>query len=337
MSKWVRNPEQAIEALQEQFDILKEQANAVVAKPKELLKYTDYSKENYKWSQYNQRGGSFTLRTEYYFKNTGGYGYSSDVAITDEKLKSVLSYFDSTTDQWKKDNEETRKANQEIIKFNIEQKDKVKLIMKTIGVQDTYSTYSYKTSRSRNKTETKHQAGYIGDLTRTIKTSDNYQVILRNIQEKRDQIEKYGLSKIKECAQKKLEADKVAKENTKLAELALLRAKYTPTDAESGVDELLDLILDKNKYLHLAHYLLQNRNDWNDGYGYAEYGLEGFEPESKLDWKIEKELHNIVYENDGDIDGRVFRDCTYNYNALFLMVEDESLMNDYNLVIKYLD
>ena len=336
MSVFVTNPEQALEAMQEQIDILKGQANAIVAKPKTLLEYTDPRSSKYKWFQYERRSGTFDFNAESYFSRSRGYDNCYNCS-TDEKLKTVLDYFDSTTKQWIKDNKETFEANQKIIKFNIEQKEKVKLIMKFIGVAETYSTYAYKTSRSRNKTETKHQAGYVGDLIRAIKTADKYQSILNNIQSKREQIEKYGLARIKEYQQKKTEEDKIAKEKTKLAELALLRAKYTPDNAESSIEDLLGVILDENKYLKLAHYLLQNRNDWGYGYDSARNGYGCFVTETELDRKIDAELQELIYNNNGDIDGRVFRDCTYNYDVLFAMVEDKALMSDYNLLNKYLD
>ena len=54
-----------------------------------------------------------------------------------------------------------------------------------------------------------------------------------------------------------------------------------------SAEDILDVILEKDKYLRLAHYLLKNREDWNDGYSYAESGLNGFDVETETDKLIE--------------------------------------------------
>ena len=112
--------------------------------------------------------------------------------------------------------------------------------------------------------------------------------------------------------------------------MAMFRVKYTPDEPESDKQEILDAILEKNKYLRLAHYLRMNRGDWTDGYDYAETGLSGFVVETEVDSEIEKDITHHINNWDGD--GRIFRDCEYNYNVIFGMVEDEQLMKDYNSV-----
>ena len=110
-------------------------------------------------------------------------------------------------------------------------------------------------------------------------------------------------------------------------ELALLRAKYTPDDAESDKYTILDKILGKDKYLRLAYYLEQNRNDWNDGYNYAETGLDGFTAETDEDKRIVETLQETIRESDY-VDGRVFRDSWPTYGDLYGKVEDATLLSD---------
>jgi hypothetical protein len=96
---------------------------------------------------------------------------------------------------------------------------------------------------------------------------------------------------------------------------------------------LLEAILRKNKYLYLAHYLSLNRGDWNDGYSYADTGLNGFTVETDED----KEIYADVCSYFEDFsDGRVFRDSVWNYTRLFSMVSTD-LMDDYNKVNEYVE
>ena len=324
-STWVRNPEQAIEAVTKQFAVLQEKADSIVAKPKPLEKYTDFEDEKYKWSRYDNMWGTYNLRVEYYFRSNNSWG---DKIITDEGLQQALKQFDKTLNQWKEDNKQAFETNKEIVKFNQEQVEKVKLIMKTIGVSDQYSTWEYKTSRSKNMTETKHRAGYFGDLARTVTTHDTFESTVKKISERRNSIEKYGKAKIEE--HRKLEAEKKQKEKEaeQVHELALLRAKYTPDNPLSDLYALREALNSKDKYLSLAYWLERQRGDWSDGYNYAETGIENFVAENAEDVAIENSLSDLVYNHDGDIDGRVFRDCEYNYSVLYSMA-DKSLMADH--------
>lgn len=117
-------------------------------------------------------------------------------------------------------------------------------------------------------------------------------------------------------------------------ELVLLRAKYTPDNPISDVHTIRDVILSKDKYLMLGYWLMRNREDWNDGYGYAEVGLSQFSIDSAEDAEIHASLTDIInrsYE-EGGIDGRVFRDCEYSYGYLFGKVNDQSLFKDYEKI-----
>lgn len=96
-------------------------------------------------------------------------------------------------------------------------------------------------------------------------------------------------------------------------------------------DDVLDVILSKDKYLRLGYYLLKNREDWNDGADFAERGLRAFDVVTKQDNDIYTEIDGHISDWCGD--GRVFRDCTYNYDVLFGMA-DQFMVELYN---KYLE
>lgn len=109
-------------------------------------------------------------------------------------------------------------------------------------------------------------------------------------------------------------------------QIALLRAKYTPDDAESSEWTIREKILSQDKYLRLAYYLEQNRNDWNDGCDYAETGLNGFTIETTQDQEIYDSIQALIDDWDGD--GRCFRDCAWGYGELYGLVENQQLLDD---------
>lgn len=117
--------------------------------------------------------------------------------------------------------------------------------------------------------------------------------------------------------------------------LALMLAKYD-LDLDKDWVDILESVINKDKYLRLAHYLEKNRGDWSDGCEYAEYGLEGFKIEIDEDSLIYDDI-NFYIDNWIDyVDGRCFRDCKYNYNVLYTMVVNKNpdLYKDYQIIIE---
>lgn len=113
---------------------------------------------------------------------------------------------------------------------------------------------------------------------------------------------------------------------------AKLLVKYNLPDTTTS-DELLEYLLKKNKYLFLAHYLHENRDDWSDGCWYAQYGLDFFRQhmDDPTDTLIYEEISEYINNWSDYGDGRIFRDCTWNYNKLYDMVkeQDPELYDDY--------
>jgi hypothetical protein len=134
-----------------------------------------------------------------------------------------------------------------------------------------------------------------------------------------------------EAARQKAKADKeqqAAAEEKTLAKyrlLAELSVKYSPEFKEvcdtifKEVGDAIQFLLGRDKYLRLAYYLEKNRGDWIDGPDYARQGIEGFsiDPEKPHDAEISKEIWGFIIDWDGD--GRVFRDCKWDYGTLYTM------------------
>lgn len=132
------------------------------------------------------------------------------------------------------------------------------------------------------------------------------------------------------------ERERKRKEEKKEATLkfARLLVKYNLPD-DTTPQELLRHLLEKNRYLFLAHYLYMNRCDWSDGCLYAEEGLDFFrehmDENNPVDAAIYGEISEYVDNWSDHGDGRVFRDCEWNYDRLYGMVkeQDPELYDDY--------
>lgn len=205
---------------------------------------------------------------------------------------------------------------------------KVSLIMRELGIPGTYQERDY-TSRARQAKYNTQAAGYIGDLRRNVVVTDGYDAAIRSAVNAKQQAKDYHAKKVAGLAQKELEEaaeKKKAKDETLLVHM---RVKYK-CDVEDGVYDVLRSIIDKNKYLFLAHWMQENRLDWNDGPDSARIGLDGFMVETEEDKKIYDAVSSRIEDWDGD--GRVFRDMDYSYDVIYGMVDDAELMADYQRV-----
>lgn len=90
-------------------------------------------------------------------------------------------------------------------------------------------------------------------------------------------------------------------------------------DVMSDKYDIRRALLEKNKYLRLADAMYRTRCDWSDGPYRVSDALSGFVVETEEDRDIREKLSG--YTNEWDSDGRVFRDCEYNYTVLFEKVQ----------------
>lgn len=184
-------------------------------------------------------------------------------------------------------------------------------------------------------------AGYQKDLDKHCTRSDGWAVVELNYKDAKAAIAKWRNEK--EAHDKRAadlaEMEKAAKLRSakKSRVLGALFVKYSlPLDATDS--DLEDAILSKDKYLALASAMERNRGDWSDGYDYVDSALDHFRPAPgvAIDAEIVAELRGIINDADGDIDGRIFRDCQYNYTVLYGLA-DKSVMEDYQLLKEFCD
>lgn len=309
---------EAVDALEQEINTLSERANETFPKIAKLVEYKPLL-------HYQQKCGNVTVRlgeSYGYYKFEKYYGGAFEPTLTDldERKKLLLSLLEQAQKDWA----EVTEQNKPLIANNAKVAAKITDIMKHIGIPDNFSVRDFK-SRARYPKYDTHIAGYKSDLLRECKltvSKPDEASCLRSIEE--------GYNNAILAAKKKT-AEKEAESKLKkqIHELALLRAKYTPDNPESSAWLIREEILKKDKYLMLGYWLEENRNDWNDGCSFAEKGLDCFKIETDLD----REIYNDIDSNCGegwDGDGRCFRDCQYNYDALYAMCEEESLKADLN-------
>lgn len=131
--------------------------------------------------------------------------------------------------------------------------------------------------------------------------------------------------KIKEVYELAIKEDKAQYEENKKINLIFEIAKKQGYNKEANLEDIKNFIYE-NKYLKLAKALNDVRNDWNDGCYLIEHALSHFSIDSILDENIVEEINECIKAFDnGDTDGRVFRDCKYNYNYLYSLVPSEFL------------
>jgi hypothetical protein len=223
--------------------------------------------------------------------------------------------------------ESIHKENIPAIENNLATRKKISDFMGAVGITASYSVYELPSPKHRNKQSVTKSAGYISDVNRMIPTSDGYDAAKRSLIDSEARLTKEYQTLIANIEKAEKEETHKAKAKEDLMELARMQVKYGNLEW----DELLDVILEKDKYLRLGHYLLKNREDWNDGYSYAECGLNSFVVETEEDKEIESEIESVMGEN-WDGDGRLFRDLpNYSYGYLFSKVNAD-LYKDYELI-----
>lgn len=251
-----------------------------------------------------------------------------------------------TTPSWKDHVEAAKKALgeerarlQEIHERNLPKIESNKAVrasvtefMKAVGIEATYSVYEKPNNRSKNRQWLKKNAGFTEDVQRAGPISDFYEQSLNTLKDYERRINEYAQVKQREELAAQEKAQQKQKEAANLKEIAMYSLKYgTDVDAQ----QILDAILTKNKYLALAHYLLKNREDWNDGYAYAQQGLNSFYVSTEEDAKIQANIQELIDNWDGD--GRVFRDCEYNYDRLFAIAREQAgsaVLDDYARIVE---
>jgi hypothetical protein len=220
-------------------------------------------------------------------------------------------------------------SNQAAIKNNESVYNGLRKLIAAIGIP---SNYNKTVNRRSFKTES-IPYDWTNGLRQLVPTHDGWPEVQRIYDRKMEEVAKWEqqIAGQKEEEERAREAE--AKNIEKIKTVGILENKYGMR-LSANENTLLDVILSKDKYLALAHCLLKNRRDWNDGPDYAREGLRLFAVESDLDEEICKEIQSLIDDWQGD--GRVFRDCKYCYDALFNLA-DGDILADYQKLKEYME
>lgn len=258
--------------------------------------------------------------------------YDQNSWHSERKKKRALPLAESHCKELWEQVQKDHEANLVAIENNKKVRRHVMLVMNSIGIPDKTTRKDWGRNR-RTPKEVKEEAGYLRDLQEHCPVEDGFGAaeeahkrFLADIDRLRKEIEAEAREAERIKAQKE-------KEDAASKLRATLAVKYgLGFDVE--LREIMHHILLQNKYLRLAHYLRMNRNDWNDGYSYAETGVDGFAVESDQDKAIVENIQ--AYFPDFE-DGRVFRDCEWNYDRLFSLASEQNpeLVVDYDLLSQF--
>lgn len=234
------------------------------------------------------------------------------------------------------ENLQIHKENEKAYENNRKVYTAVVKLLQSIGLKTMYYVDS---GRGRSKTRVPVISPWVTDIKSQIQYEDPFETSVEKVyKEKMRAIEEWERKETQKKREEEREREKKQKEVEKQKVLAVLTVKYG-LDIMADAESILQAILKRNKYLHLAHYLEMNRNDWSEGCENATLGLMQFTVDSPLDKEIYDNISQYIENWGNSPDGRNFRDCKFNYNVLFNMVkeQDAELYSDYRRVMEYMD
>ena len=324
----------AIAAVQKEFDRLNKQLDASLAEPGKKIDARLPDVDQFNWSLFKTSfGKSYSIghRARCYFSSRSDEQPSG---ITREFANKVLAQYAAAYRVWKDACAPVLAEVDAVIEHNKTQRERVAALMARIGIHPTVVKYEYKTARSKTATRTETASGYVADLNRVYPVSFTaYKDMCNKIDSKRRELAQFSAEAVERCRKEQAAKEKAERDAQAVHKLAVLRVKYN-VSIDTSACEILSLICNQDKYLELAHAMQETRNDWSDGFYRVEDALAGFTVETDFDRALVEDLTKIL--DSGEDDGRVFRDCEYNYNVLFKMVSTE-LSEDYVMANSLVD
>lgn len=227
----------------------------------------------------------------------------------------------------RKDDVEKHTKNLPAMEMNARVVDHVGTLMKAIEMPDGWSERDLN-SRARIPKTIRHSAGWRTDLAKHCAIADGYTAATADYERLKATYTKYREDALRDAEQRKGQADreKAAALAARRAdmELAAMLLKYElPIDSEWP--DVVDALRGRDQRLDLAVAMEDVRGDWNDGCGAVESALGRFTIRDNED----KDIANDVLGCTRDFeDGRVFRDTTWSYSALYGSVTDRQLVAD---------
>ena len=227
----------------------------------------------------------------------------------------------------------THEANISNIEFNKAQRIKITELMTAAGIPSTYKIPDPK-SRARFPKMLVKSAGYYEDFMRNSAVADGFEYATTQYENIIGKLKKQEDALNLANASMKVEQEKEKARRSDNILLLKLIIKYSLPD-DSSWGDVLEHLLDQDKYLKLAYSMYRVRSNWNDGCDPVDSALGEFDNQEytgENDLEISKCVSRAINNFHDDRDGRIFRDCQWNYSDLYSLVDHE-LYVDYNLII----
>lgn len=222
---------------------------------------------------------------------------------------------------------EQHEKNALALKNNAEVRASVVSLMTAVGMPDKF-TQRDPNSRARFPKATTLRAGYLTDLDRECKVDDgfalatsSYESMLREYRAYKEKAD--GEAEREKAAAERAERERIEKRRADLELVTIIQRYGLPIESEWS--DVLDALRGRDQRLDLAIAMEDVRGDWNDGCGAVESALARFVIRDNEDKDIAADVLGCTRDFE---DGRVFRDTTWSYGALYASVADQQLVAD---------
>lgn len=266
---------------------------------------------------------SFYVR-DYY----GGSKAPTTLAALSLRKEAVLKEHEKL----QQDIEQVHTGNLPALAVNKAIHEKMTLVMQQAGIGTTFSVREVPKGKRTMQWVTK-PAGWVADLAREVPVSDGFDSAIYSMKNRAESIEQTYKKMAAKLAEEEKKAAAEVKTQTKILELAKLQVKYD-LPATTDADGILEHLRGLDKYFNLAYAMEATRNDWNDGFYKVEGALSKFEVATEEDAEIKIALQELVFGEESD--GRIFRDCKYNYSYLYSLATP-AIVQDYQTLTQYLE
>lgn len=229
----------------------------------------------------------------------------------------------------------THEANLPAMEINKAVAARIEALMTEIGMPKSYRERDLK-SRARMPVYITHAAGWIGDVQRNCKFDDGFSTATHTYERLLAGYKAYAERAEKEAGEleakrQREQADRLEKRKADM-ELATILLRYA-LPIESDWSDVLEALRSKDQRLDLAVAMEKTRGDWSEGPYRVSDALSRFTIETTEDKDI---ANNVLSCLEDFSDGRVFRDTTWSYDALFASAKDMQLATDVQTAMRHI-
>ena len=254
-----------------------------------------------------------------YASSMGSYGAKSPTLVADKALRELEAA--------RAKDVAAHERNLPALEHNKAIAARIEAVMTEAGIPRSYSERDTN-SRARYPKTITHQAGWIGDVARNCKTDDGFAHATSSYERLKKDYTAYAerakeeSEQLAQKAQRERDAE-LAKRKADMELAGMLLRHGLPI--ESDWDNVLEHLRSKDQRLDLAVAMEQTRGDWSEGPYRVRNALDRFQIVTDEDKEIANDVASCLYDFE---DGRVFRDTTWSYSALYESVTDKQLVSD---------